>query len=491
MTAPFRRRTRKNPLRPTAAPIARVYSDLAPHRQYDLEMPVETWKERHAQGRRLRTAVPRAALASWKPSPRRVEVVAQIERTCADRLPELVPIRMARMAASRFGFLRGAAAIMAADLARAPSSGIHVLIDGDSHVGNFGLFGTVERDIVFDLNDFDEATVGPFEWDLKRLAASIEVAGRDIGLSRKRRRRAVRAAVAGYRHELLRLERMSALDVWYLFLFAGRRNPDPPLAPATRRALRAAALRAGGRDNLSLLHQIAVEGRNGAWRLRRIPPLQTGLPDRVRRQVLAALPEYGESLPRERRYILSRYRVVDVAQRVVGVGSVGTRDYVVLLLGNDARDPLFLQIKEATPPAGQPFLPPLAREFRLHPGKRVVTAQRALNGSPDLLLGWTRVGGRPFYVRQLRNLKGAVPLDELGPATFLEYVTTCGAILARAHARSGDAAVLAGYCGSSDALDRALGQFAERYADQTETDRAALGRAIASGRIRVPSGTPR
>jgi len=470
-------------------PVRRIYSDLSARSRYDFLAPIESWEERHERGRKLRAATSRRDHGWWKPARDRPDVVAQIERTNLGRIEQLVPIRMARMAASRFGFLRGSAAVMAADLSRTPTSGIHVLIDGDAHLSNFGLFGTVERDIVLDLNDFDEATVGPFEWDLKRLAASVEVAGRDLGLGKKLRRRAVRGTVASYRHELLRLERMGALDIWYLFLFAGRKNSDPRLDAATRKILRSASLRAGERNNASLLDDIAERRRDGGWRLRSLPPVQTRVPAAVRARVIESLPLYGESLPRERRYLLGRYHVVDVARRVVGVGSVGTRDFIVLLFGNDENDPLFLQIKEGTAPGAEPYVPPLPREFRDHNGKRVVTAQRALNGSPDILLGWTRIDGRPFYVRQLRNLKGAVPLDEVGPAGFLDYAAACGGILARAHARSGDAAVLAGYCGASDSFDRALARFAERYADQTERDRETLQRAIASGQVRVPAGS--
>ncbi|MCI4360378.1 MAG: DUF2252 domain-containing protein [Thermoplasmata archaeon] len=472
-------------------PLRRIYSDLAARSRYDFLAPVESWEQRHERGRQIRTRAARSSHAWWKPGDDRANVVDLIDRTNEGRVEALVPIRMARMASSRFGFLRGAAAVMAADLSRTPASGIRVLLDGDAHLSNFGLFGTLERDIVFDLNDFDEATVGPFEWDLKRLAASIEVAGRDLGFAKKLRRRAVRGAVAGYRHELLRLERMGALDVWYRCLFAGRKNSDPRLDPSTRRVLRSAALRAGERSNATLLEEIAQRGKDGTWRLRHQPPIQTRVSAATRASVVESLPEYGESLPRERRYLLSRYHVVDVARRVVGVGSVGTRDYIVLMFGNDEHDPLFLQVKEGTVPGAEPYLPPLPKEFRDHPGKRVVTAQRGLNGSPDILLGWTRVEGRPFYVRQLRNLKGAVPIDHLGPSTFLNYVGACGAILARAHARSGDAALLAGYCGTSDSLDRALARFAERYADQTERDRDVLQRAIAAGKVKVPAASQR
>jgi uncharacterized protein (DUF2252 family) len=486
--------TRSSPKRaavqePPMGSLRRIYSDLAARSRYDFDSPTESWETRHARGRKLRDRIPRRGQAWWKPSADREDVVAQIDRTNSGRVAELLPIRMARMAASRFGFLRGAAAVMAADLARTPSSGIRALIDGDAHVSNFGLFGTIERDVVFDLNDFDEATVGPFEWDLKRLAASIEVAGRDLGYPKKLRRRAVRGAIAGYRQEMLRLERIGALDVWYLFLFAGRKNADPRLDPTTRKVLRSAALRAGERNNTTLLDEIAQRGRDGTWKLRSMPPLQTRVSPSARTRVIDALPLYGESLPRERRYLLGRYHVVDVAQRVVGVGSVGTRDYIVLLFGNDEHDPLFLQVKEATAPGAEPYVAPLPREFRNHPGKRVVMAQRALNGSPDILLGWTRIEGRPYYVRQLRNLKGAVPIDHLGPVTFLDYVGACGAILARAHARCGDAAVIAGYLGGSDVFDRALSRFAERYADQTEHDRETLLKAIRLGRVAAAPGS--
>ncbi|MCI4354902.1 MAG: DUF2252 domain-containing protein, partial [Thermoplasmata archaeon] len=479
-------RPRKEPAQDPGerGPLRRIYSDLAARSRYDFLTPAPPWEARHERGRRLRAGTARSAHAWWKAASDRPDVVTLIERSNVGRVADLVPIRMGRMAASRFGFLRGSAVVMAPDLSRTPSSGIHVLLDGDAHLGNFGLFGTVERDVVFDLNDFDEAIVGPFEWDLKRLVASVEVAGRELDLAKKVRRRAVRAAVAGYRRELLRLERMGALDVWYLFLFAGRRNADPRLDPTTLKVLRAASVRAGLRTNATLLNEVAERRPDGSWRLRIVPPLQARVSSATRTRVVEALAEYGESLPRERRYLLSRYHVVDVARRVVGVGSVGTRDFIVLLFGNGEGDPLFLQVKEATTPAAEPFAPPLPTEFRDHPGRRVVTAQRGLNGSPDILLGWTRVEGRPFYVRQLRNMKGAVPLDHLGPATYCNYVAACGAILARAHARSGDAALLAGYCGTSDALDRALVRFAERYADQTEKDHATLVRAISDGRVR-------
>ncbi|MCI4353870.1 MAG: DUF2252 domain-containing protein [Thermoplasmata archaeon] len=465
--------------------LRRIYSDLAARSRYDFLSPTPSWEERHDAGRLRRRGTPRSAHAAWSPGTKRAAALDLIARSNVGRLPRLVPLRWGRMAASRFGFLRGADVVMAADLARTPSSGIHVLLDGDAHLANFGLFGTVERDVVFDLDDFDEATVGPFEWDLKRLAVSIEVAGRDLRYPGKERRRSVRAAVAAYRGELARLERMGALPLWYLFLYAARRNAVPGIDAATRRVLGAAARRAGRRAGRPLLQELALRGRNGQWRLRRIPSVQAPVPPALRRHLIEALPEYGESLPRERRYLLSRYHVVDVARRVVGVGSVGMRDNLVLLFGNGESDPLFLQVKEATAPAAAPFAPVLPREFREHPGKRVITAQRGLNSSPDLLLGWTRIEGRPYYVRQLRNLKGSVPFERLRPSAFRTYVAACGAILARAHSRSGDAALLAGYCGTSDALDRAIGTFAERYADQNDRDRAELLRAIAERRVRA------
>jgi uncharacterized protein (DUF2252 family) len=462
-----------------------VFADLSSERPLDLREPTLPWQARHEHGRTLRARAPRRSHGEWRVPEGRPDPLELIERSNEGRLPDLVPLRMGRMAATRFGFLRGSASVMAWDLAHTPVSGIQVLIDGDAHLGNFGLFGTVERDVVFDLNDFDEATIGPWEWDVKRLATSVEVAGRDLGLSARDRDAAVRACLRGYHWEVRRLERLGALAVWYMFLFTGRKGADIPLDARTRQIVREASERATGRTSLALLGQVASKGRDGVWRLRSIPPVQTRLPARVRKQVIDALGQYVYSLPRDRRYLLSRYHVVDVARHVVGVGSVGTRAYLALLFGNGEQDPLFLQIKEGTVPAATPFVRTLPPEFLENQGKRVVVAQMGLTSSPDILLGWTRIEGRSFYVRQMRNMKGVVPLDRLTGRSFREYVRACGAVLARAHSRSGDAALIAGYWGTSSAMEDALRRFAERYANQVEKDHTRLVRAVRRGRVTV------
>lgn len=470
---------------PVPSTLGQVYADLASERPLDLRETTPSWKERHARGRELRARAPRRGHATWRPPKDRPDPMQLLDRANEGRLPELVPLRMGRMVASRFGFLRGNSSIMAWDLAHTPVSGIQVLIDGDAHLGNFGLFGTVERDVVFDLNDFDEAIVGPWEWDVKRLVTSVEVAGRDLGLAPALRREAVRQCLRGYRWEIRRLERMGALAVWYMFLFTARRGADIPLDAKTRAIVEEASARANQRTSASLLTQVAEQRRDGAWRLREIPPVQTRLPPATKRKIVDGLDQYAYSLPRDRRYLLSRYHVVDVARHVVGVGSVGTRVYLALLFGNGEDDPLFLQVKEGTVPAATPFVRALPQEFADHQGKRVVTAQMGLNSSPDILLGWTRIDGRSFYVRQMRNMKGSVPLDRLRGRTYPRFVAACGAVLARAHARSGDAAMIAGYWGGSSTMEDSLGRFAEAYADQVEKDHARLVQAVAQGRVKV------
>jgi uncharacterized protein (DUF2252 family) len=455
-----------------------------------------SWKSRHEEGKTLRVKIPRSAHAHYRPAADRPDPLRLLADSNAGRQPDLVPIRMGRMASSLFGFLRGSAAVMAWDLAQSPTSGISVLMDGDAHLANFGLFGTVERDVVFDLNDFDESLPGPWEWDLKRLVASVNVAGRDLGWSRRARRAAVVGCVQGYRAEVRRLEPSGALDLWYQFLFTGRANPQLRLDPTTRDVLRGAAQSAEQRTNDTLLDQLAHRTPSGRWRFRELPPIQVRVTGARAQQVLEGLRAYPNSLPRGRRYLISRYQPVDVAEHVVGVGSVGARAYVVLLFGNGESDPLLLQVKEALTPAASAYLAHVPPEFRGHQGKRVVAAQMALQSSPDLLLGWTRVEGRPYYVRQMRNLKGAVPLAALGHKQFLRYAHACGQVLGHAHARTGDGARIAGYVGRSSALDLALATFAEAYGAQTVHDHARLVAAIAAGRLEAlpdtpPSGAPR
>jgi uncharacterized protein (DUF2252 family) len=465
--------------------LREVYADLSGERPLDLREPTAPWEERHAHGKALRSRTPRKSHAIWRSPSDRPDPLETLARSNEGRLADLVPLRMGRMVASRFGFLRGSAAIMATDLARTPVSGIQVLLDGDAHLSNFGLFGTIERDVVFDLNDFDEAIVGPWEWDVKRLSTSVEVAGRDLGLPPASRREAVRECLRGYQWEIRRLEPMGALAVWYMFLFTARKGSDIPLDSRTRAIVEEAGAKAGRRTSAALLGQVAERRRDGTWRLRRMPPVQTPVPVSTRRKVLDALDRYAYSLPRDRRYLLSRYHVVDVARHVVGVGSVGTRVYLALLFGNGEDDPLFLQVKEGTVPSASPFVRALPNEFVDNQGKRVVIAQMGLNSSPDILLGWTRIDDRSYYVRQMRNMKGAVPLERLGGGAFPRYARACGAVLARAHARSGDAAMIAGYWGASSAMEEALIRFSKAYADQVERDHARLAEAVAHGQVKV------
>jgi uncharacterized protein (DUF2252 family) len=395
------------------------------------------------------------------------------------------------MATSTFGFFRGSAVVMAWDLAHTPVTGLRVLMDGDAHLANFGLFGTAEQDVVFDLNDFDESQVGHWEWDLKRLVASINVATRELGWTRGERATAVEGCVGAYRASLRRLEHDGALSIWYEFLFTRRRNPAARLDPVAREVLRGAADTAAQRSNDTLLDRLARRAPNGEWRFREIPPVQVRIPRAIRDQVAASLDAYSRTLPRGRRYLLERYRPVDVAEHIVGVGSVGARAYVVLLFGNGESDPLILQVKQGLEPAAGPYLPALPPDLRREPGKRVVSAQMAIQSSPDLLLGWTRLDGHSFYVRQMRNLKGSVLLEALSHKQLLRYVRACGEVLGHAHARTGDAARIAGYCGRSSALDVALARFAEAYGAQVVRDHAELVRAIAAGRVRATSESDR
>jgi uncharacterized protein (DUF2252 family) len=465
-----------------------IYGEVPEWPGIDLRRKMLPWEQRHAEGKAIRTRVPRGSHGPWSPPKERPDPLSLLEESDRDRVEKLIPLRMGRMAASRFGFLRGSAVVMAWDLAHTPVTGVHVLMDGDAHLSNFGLFGTVERDVVLDLNDFDESIVGPWEWDLKRLLASVNVAARDLGLDPKRRREAVESCIDGYSWEIRRLESKGAFEIWHMFLFTDRNATDIQLDPAAEPIVREATKRADLRTSESLLDEVAERGPRGGWHLREDPPVQTRVPLRTRHRILDALDRYALSLPRDRRYLLTHYHVVDVVEHVVGVGSVGTRAYLVLLFGNGEKDPLFLQMKEAVAPAATPYVPRLPEEFVGDQGRRVITAQTALNGSPDILLGWTRMDDRSYYVRQMRNMKGSVPIDELKGRSFPFYVRLCGAILARAHTRGGDAAMISGYWGKSDVLDRALVEFAERYGDQTEADHAALVKAIEDGRVKAITG---
>ncbi|MFI1703419.1 DUF2252 domain-containing protein [Streptomyces griseoruber] len=436
-----------------------------------------TPEERTRRGKEARKRVPRSAHADWLPPVDRPDPVVVLERQGRDRLPELLPVRYGRMAASPFAFLRGAAAVMAADLAARPHTGLTVQLCGDAHLLNFGLYASPERALLFDLNDFDETFPGPFEWDVQRLAASVAVAARENGHAGPRARAATVAAVAAYRTAMLRLARLGELDVWYERIDADRLLPLLRSARHRRRA-EASLTRARRRTSLQALGKL-TERVDGRHRIIHDPPLlePAGVSDSAALRKIFS--DYRSTLSEERRLLLDRYRFVDAARKVVGVGSVGLRCFIVLLAGRDADDPLFLQIKEARASVLEAHLPSGPHP---HPGHRVVAGQRLLQAASDIFLGWmTGPQGRAYYWRQLRDMKGSADVAGMTPADLTAYARLCGTALARAHARSGDRIALAGYLGTGDTFEHAIADFAEAYADRTTTDHASLRAAIAAG----------
>jgi uncharacterized protein (DUF2252 family) len=457
--------------------------------KFDLGSELVRWEQRRDAGKELRRKVPREAHAEWKAGTKRPDPLRLLAQSNKGRQAQLVPLRMGRMAESAFAFLRGAACVMASDLSTSPITGMPVVMDGDAHLNNFGMYGTPQREIVFDLNDFDEAVVGPWEWDLKRLVASVNVAGRQNGLNRRERAAAVRKSVEGYRFNVDRLQAMGVLDTWYLHAYPGRDNPIAKPDPKSRAVISKVLAKAERTDNRNLLPKVAELDASQTWRFRDDPPVLTRVSPATKAKIISALNEYSRTLPLERRLMLGRYHVVDVAHRVVGVGSVGTRAYLVLLFGNGDADPLFLQVKESVQAAHAPYLPPLEIDFH-HNGKRVLMGQRALQASSDPMLGYTSIEGRDYYVRQMKNLKASVPVEWLTGASFNFYAWACGTVLARAHSRTGDPARIAGYCGRAKILDDALAEWAESYGDQTEQDHETLLRAIKRGEIRAETDGP-
>jgi len=440
---------------------------------------VATRSARVAIGKALRQRVPRSSHAAWKLPRERPDVVDQIEEACRGRLPELLPIRYGRMAESPFGFLRGAAAVMARDLATTPTTGLKVQLCGDAHLSNFGVFGTPERQQAFDLNDFDETLPGPWEWDVKRLATSLVVAGRVNKYDRADVRRATRTGMQSYRRMMLDFASMRYLDIWYSHL--DLRSPPLPDDRVLRSLMSRAARKAERRTGLHDFPRL-TETVRGQPRIRDNPPLIVHSRDATAERVSRSFFErYLETLPDERRMLLDRYHVADVAQKVVGVGSVGLVCSVILLLADrDLEDPLFLQTKQATASALEPYLGP--SRYPNH-AQRVVIGQHVIQEASDVFLGWSQLDGRDFYVRQLRDMKYAYEISTLGPREFAGQAELCGAALARAHARTGDPAAIAGYLGGGTAFDRAVTAFAEAYADQTELDHQAFRRAIQAGRL--------
>ncbi|MFJ4790547.1 DUF2252 domain-containing protein [Streptomyces sp. NPDC088794] len=436
---------------------------------------------RAERGRAARKRVSRSAHAHWIPPVDRPDPVAVLERQGRDRLPELLPIRYGRMSASPFAFLRGSAAVMAGDLASRPHTGLTVQLCGDAHLLNFGLYASPERTLLFDLNDFDETFPGPFEWDVQRLAASVAVAGRENGHPEAKVRRAVVESGAAYRATMRRLAREGELAVWYEHIDA--ENLLPLVRSARRRRTVASSLtRARRRTSLQAVGKL-TETVDGRRRIVHDPPLlePAGASDMASLRKIFS--DYRSTLAEERRLLLDRYRFVDAARKVVGVGSVGTRCFIVLLAGRDQDDPLFLQIKEARKSVLEEHLP---NGPYVHPGHRVVAGQRLLQAAGDIFLGWmTGPQGRAFYWRQLRDMKGSADVAGMSPADLLGYARLCGTALARAHARSGDRVAIAAYLGGADTFERAVADFAFTYADQTTADHAALGAAVAAGVVRA------
>ena len=443
---------------------------------------------RLAAGKELRLRVPRASHAEYKPARTRADPVAILQAQAKTRLPHLVPIRYARMLASPFAFLRGSAAVMAADLAATPTTGLHVQACGDAHVANFGVFATAERNLVFGIDDFDETYPGPWEWDLKRLAASAAVCARHLGAGKRSAEAAARSAVAVYRTQIHRYAEMGALAVWYARIEEAAVLRS--LSPQVRARAQQILAKARQRTNLQMLEKM-VDLVDDRFRLIQDRPMlvresRAVAGDRPIHEALDLfLHSYLKSLPWDRRLLVGRYQLVDVARKVAGVGSVGMRCWVILFRGVDDGDPLFLQVKEAQPSVLAPYSPvkaPFAEE-----GERVVTGQRMIQGAPDIFLGWASQDGIQLYARQLRDTKGGIALEpgKTKVRNFIEYCGLCGWALALAHAKSGDPAMIAGYIGNSDALDTALASFAALYADQTESDFAALRKAARNKRIKV------
>ena len=462
--------------------------------------PRPTREQRVARGRAARSEVPRASHAEFAPAPRRPDPVTLLESQGAARVPELLPIRYGRMAVSPFAFFRGAALPMANDLADTPRTGIVVQACGDAHLGNFGGFASPERRLVFDINDFDETLPAPWEWDVKRLAASLEIAGRDNGFSTKERREIVVAAVAEYRRAMREFADRTVLEVWYAHadMAAVQARFDPQLDRERRKRLARSVAKAQTKDNLGALGRFAGV-QDGRPAIVADPPLIVPVgdlvgggtePAHVVQQLREMLSTYRTSLEPERRVLLDQYRLVDFARKVVGVGSVGTRSFMALLLGDDERDPLFLQAKEAGPSVLEKYAGPSEHD---NCGQRVVVGQRLMQAVGDIFLGWVRVQGfdgrtRDFYLRQLRDWKVSAEIEVMVPKAMLAYGELCSWTLARAHARSGDRIAIAAYLGGGPAFERAVGEFATAYADQNERDYQQLVDAIGSGRVTAESG---
>ena len=488
-------------------------------------------EQRAAHGKAARKAVSPSSHAGWKPAADRPDPIALLEEQNARREPDLVPVRHGRMMVSPFTFYRGAARIMAADLKDTPRAGLMTQLCGDAHLSNFGVFASPERELVFDLNDFDETLPGPFEYDVARLAASFAIAARNNGFSKADERTATRTVSRAYREAMAGFAQMRVMDIWYAHLteeqmLAALRSLAPEPAPIAEKAtaktakqakkakqqaklakarraaeqagelrIQKAADKARTRDSLQALSKLA-EFVDGHYRIVSQPPIVIPLSelsasyglsaDEVRGAVHQEYRAYRATLQSDRRHLLEKFELVDVARKVVGVGSVGTRAFIALLQGRDEQDPLFLQVKEATNSVLEDHLP----KSRHQPGSRVVHGQRMMQAASDIFLGWTRgvQEGRFLYWRQLRDMKGSADVESLQPFGLEFYARQCGWTLARAHARSGDPVAMAAYLGKNDRFDVAMADFSERYADQNERDYEAFLAAIKSGRLEAVEG---
>ncbi len=444
-----------------------------------------------------RAATTRSSHAVYEPASNRADPVELLESQAATRVTELVSIRYGRMLASPFAFFRGAALIMASDLAHSPRSGFEAQLCGDAHLSNFGLFASPERSLVFDINDFDETLPGPWEWDVKRLTASLAVAGRHNGYRAREREHAVLEALDAYRTRMHELARMHELDVWYSHTLAEDAARQARFDPNLAKQLRRSMTKARSRDHLQANAKLTriVDGRR---RLVSDPPLIVPIEELVgatearkhERKMGSLVKTYMRSLETSRRTLVERFDYVELARKVVGVGSVGQRAWIVLLVGRDDGDPLFMQVKEAQPSVLEAFLAPSTFG---NAGERIVTGQRLMQSTSDVLLGWVRAAGPDgqecdYFIRQLRDWKGSATVGAMRPSVMAAYGRACGHVLARAHARTGDRIAIAAYLGKGKAFDRALARFAEAYADQNEQDYEALREAEASGRVTATHG---
>ena len=452
--------------------------------------------ERAARGKAERTQVPRSVHGEWVAPSARRDPIELLEEQAASRVPELVPIRYGRMLVSPFTFYRGAAYLMAADLARSPKTSLNVQLCGDAHLSNFGGFAAPDRRLVFDVNDFDETLPGPFEWDLKRLVASFAIGGRDLGFDAGQRRGVNLAVTRSYREAMRGLASMKTLDLWYSRVDAETLiSQFRSAASAKRRKLMEKNLaKTRAKDSIRAFSKLTTVV-DGEPRIISDPPLIVPIDDLAGGRDLEASARainrsYRRTLQGDRRQLLERFRYVHAARKVVGVGSVGTRAWIVLMVGRDNNDPLFLQLKEAQPSVLEPFL---GKSRYANHGQRVVEGQRLMQAAGDIMLGWDRVTGidgvnRDFYFRQLWDEKGSAIIEGMKPRELASYAEICGRTLARAHARSGDAVAISAYLGSSEALDRALADFADLYADRNELDYAELATAVKTGRVEAHTG---